>query len=188
MSCKIGTVDLANVVQQTATEYGVDPSIALAVAQRESGVCQYRSNGSLVVSSAGAIGVMQLLPSTALDLGVDEKDPYQNIQGGVRYLAQMFSMFGNWPLALAAYNWGPARVSAALAAGQSLDNFPASVQSYVAVTCARCIINRAGTTIFAAASGSPPSGISSPLPSFQFSPAMLALVGTALVGLWIAVS
>ena len=62
------------------------------------------------VSSAGAIGLAQLMPDTADLMGVDPTDPTANLDGGARYLAQQFRSFGNWPLALAAYNAGPEAV------------------------------------------------------------------------------
>jgi soluble lytic murein transglycosylase-like protein len=57
---------------------------------------------------------MQLMPATAKDLGVDPKDPEQNVEGGSRYLAQQLKKFGSPELALAAYNWGPANVERAI--------------------------------------------------------------------------
>ena len=64
----------------------------------------YRQNA---VSSAGAIGLGQLMPATARDLGVDPRDPLQNLDGSARYLAMMLETFGDPRLALAAYNAGP---------------------------------------------------------------------------------
>jgi len=90
----------------TANEYGVDPNLALAVASTESGMNQG------AVSSAGAVGVFQLMPSTAAGLGVNPYDVNGNIEGGVKYLSQLQDQFGgNTQLMLAAYNAGPGAVA-----------------------------------------------------------------------------
>ena len=92
-------------ISTAATAYALDPKLIEAVAWRES---RFRSNA---LSSKGAIGVMQLMPDTARDLGVDPHDPAQNIRGGALYLRRMLSTFGgDVRLALAAYNAGPAAV------------------------------------------------------------------------------
>ena len=92
-------------VTATATRHGVDPKLAQAIAIAESGLNQDD------ISEAGAIGVMQLMPATAVSLGVDPYDEDENIEGGVRFLSQMLERFnGNIPLAVAAYNAGPGAV------------------------------------------------------------------------------
>ena len=62
-------------------------------------------------SSKGAIGLAQLMPFTARNLGVNPHDPKQNLEGGARYLSQQYRRFGDWRLALAAYNAGPEAVA-----------------------------------------------------------------------------
>jgi soluble lytic murein transglycosylase-like protein len=99
------TQEIQDLITQEAVSQGVDPALALAQAQAES---NFNPNA---VSSAGAIGVFQLMPATAAGLGVDPHDVAQNIQGGVSYLAQMLQKFGgDVTLALAAYNAGPGNV------------------------------------------------------------------------------
>ncbi|MBX2885954.1 MAG: lytic transglycosylase domain-containing protein [Granulosicoccus sp.] len=88
-------------------EFAVDPLLIKAIARIES--CFHVQ----AVSTAGAKGIMQLMPATAGDYGVyDLFDPDKNIQTGVRYFAEMFKKFDyNHKLALAAYNAGPGAVS-----------------------------------------------------------------------------
>ena len=98
----LGSVSTAQAtIQSLAPSYGIPPSLALAVAKQESGFNQS------AVSPKGALGVMQLMPGTASDLGVDASDESQNIAGGLDYLSQMYQKFGNWTQALEAYNAGP---------------------------------------------------------------------------------
>jgi hypothetical protein len=63
------------------------------------------------VSPVGAIGLGQIMPGTAKELGVDPTDPMQNLEGSARYLSQQYKRFGDWGTALAAYNAGPGAVS-----------------------------------------------------------------------------
>ena len=87
-----------------ARKYGVPEDLFLRLVQQESGWNQG------AVSAKGAQGLAQLMPGTAARLGVDASDPQQNLEGGARYLAMMYSRFGSWRLALAAYNAGPQAV------------------------------------------------------------------------------
>lgn len=64
----------------------------------------------VVTSHRGAVGLTQLMPRTALELGVNPWNAQQNLEGGARYLRQQHDRFGSWPLALAAYNAGPGAV------------------------------------------------------------------------------
>lgn len=92
-------------IQSAAKTHGVDPLLIQAVASVESNFNQQ------AISPAGALGVMQLMPGTASDLGVDPLNTEDNINGGAAYLAKMLEMFdGDIDLALAAYNAGPGNV------------------------------------------------------------------------------
>jgi soluble lytic murein transglycosylase-like protein len=92
------------VAKAAARKHGIPEDLFLRLVQQESGWNPH------AVSHAGATGLAQLMPGTAAKLGVDPKDPHQNLDGGARYLAMMYAKFGNWRLALAAYNAGPGAV------------------------------------------------------------------------------
>jgi hypothetical protein len=97
-------VDYRQAARDAARRYGVPEDLFMRVIQQESG---FQPD---VTSSAGAYGLAQLMPGTAADLGVDPRDPLQNLDGGARYLRQQLDAFGDPALALAAYNAGPGRV------------------------------------------------------------------------------
>ena len=82
-------------------ELGIDPALALSIAKSESG---FRHEAR---SSHGAVGVFQLMPSTARRLGVNPYCLSGNIKGGLMYYKKLYNMFGSTELALAAYNAGP---------------------------------------------------------------------------------
>lgn len=83
------------------TEFGLQRGLLDALVFRE-------SRGRMdAVSSKGALGIMQLMPGTAAELGVDPRNREQNIRGGALYLKRQIDRFGSVPLGLAAYNAGP---------------------------------------------------------------------------------
>lgn len=85
-------------------ELGIDPALALSIAKSESG---FRHEAK---SRNGAVGVFQLMPSTARRLGVNPYYLSDNIKGGLMYYKRLYNMFGSTELALAAYNAGPGTV------------------------------------------------------------------------------
>ncbi|HAW47136.1 MAG TPA: lytic transglycosylase [Roseovarius sp.] len=93
-----------DMAKQAARRHGIPESLFLRLVQQESG---WRADA---VSHKGALGLAQLMPQTARLLGVNPRDPRQNLEGGARYLAAQHRKFGSWRLALAAYNAGPQAV------------------------------------------------------------------------------
>lgn len=98
--------DLRTLATQIAEKYGIDPALFQSLVEQES------SFNPRAVSSAGAMGLTQLMPKTAQAMGVaDPYDPVQSLNGGAKYLSQMLKEFGgDRSLALAAYNAGPGAV------------------------------------------------------------------------------
>ncbi|MBX5466120.1 MAG: lytic transglycosylase domain-containing protein [Firmicutes bacterium] len=94
-------------VEPIAAKFGLPPALVIAVITEESG------GNQAARSVTGAIGLMQLEPGTAAELGIDPYNPEQNVLGGCLYLHQMLQLFhGNLSLALSAYNAGPGAVEA----------------------------------------------------------------------------
>jgi len=98
---------IADAMITAAQKYSLHPAVLEALVWQES---RWHVNA---VSPKGAMGLTQLMPGTARDLGVDPRDPLANLEGGARYLRRMLDRFGgNLPLSLAAYNAGARRVEA----------------------------------------------------------------------------
>lgn len=100
-----GTSTIDRAIAEASRAHGVDRELLSAVAWQES-----RGRMS-AVSPKGAVGVMQLMPATAAQLGIRNHDLVDNIHGGAIYLRQQIDRFGSVPLALAAYNAGPGAVA-----------------------------------------------------------------------------
>ena len=115
-------------VVKEAQRLGVDPQLALHVLYKETGNLK---NPETARSKAGALGVMQLMPRTAKELGVDPMNPEENIRGGVVYLKKMMDQFNDPTLALAAYNAGPGRVNQILRSGRGIEALPRETQNYI---------------------------------------------------------
>jgi hypothetical protein len=115
-------MDVAAEATRIAKEEGVDPALFLRLIHQESG-----SNPQTRKSSKGAIGLTQLMPDTAREMGVNPNDPIDNLRGGARYLRRQLNDFGDPSLALAAYNAGPGAVRKA----GGIPNF-AETKGYVA--------------------------------------------------------
>jgi soluble lytic murein transglycosylase-like protein len=95
-------INLENIIEKAALKYNVDADLIRSVIKAESNF------DPQATSSKGAMGLMQLMPETAKDLGVkDAYDAQQNVMGGTSYLKSLLDRYdGKVDLALAAYNWG----------------------------------------------------------------------------------
>lgn len=124
MSCRTNLVPL---IVAAAARQGVPADVALSVAEYESGKCHWMADGAVKRGRDGEVGLMQVMPSTGQ--GYNLYDVKENIAAGVGYLRAMYDRFGSWPLAVAAYNWGPRYVQDAIRGAR---RFPASVMQYVA--------------------------------------------------------
>ena len=98
------TANVKTHIVKHALDMGIDPALALSIAKTESGFCHDKR------SRHGAVGVFQLMPSTAKKLGYNPYYLNENIKGGLEYYKMMYNKFGSVELALAAYNAGPGNV------------------------------------------------------------------------------
>jgi cell division septation protein DedD len=121
-------------IQEAATKYDMPETWIRSLMRVESGGKEYQ-NGDLITSGAGAMGLMQVMPSTydelrdRYNLGDDPFDPHDNIMAGVAYMREMYDLYGS-PGFLAAYNAGPARLDDYLA---DLRPLPDETRRYVAM-------------------------------------------------------
>jgi hypothetical protein len=99
--------------------YGLPAGLLSRVAYQES---RYNPNAK---SPAGALGLMQFMPATAKDFGLNPLDPEASIWAAAKYLKQLYNKFGNWKEALAAYNWGQGNV-----AKKGLEKAPTETRNY----------------------------------------------------------
>jgi hypothetical protein len=98
-------VDYRAAAVELAQKYGLDPNLFVRQIQQESGF------NPEARSPAGALGLAQLMPGTALDMGVMRIDPMQNLEGGAKYMRMLLDRYnGDYPKALAAYNAGMGNV------------------------------------------------------------------------------
>ena len=121
-------------IREASTRFQVPEQWVRAVMRQESGGRQYGSGGNLTTSSAGAMGLMQVMPETydtlrwRYDLGDDPYHPHNNILAGTAYIREMYDKYGS-PAFLAAYNAGPRRLERYLAGTTEL---PTETVNYLA--------------------------------------------------------
>lgn len=112
-----------------AKEIGLPANLGRYMLNKETGGLK---NPETAKSKAGAYGPAQLMPATARELGVDIKNPEENVKGGLRYLKKMYDRYnGDERLALAAYNAGPGNVDKAIKAGSGIAGLPTETKGYV---------------------------------------------------------
>jgi hypothetical protein len=116
----------AEVIKE-AKRIGLPPEIAVHSLYKETGGLK---DPELARSKAGALGVMQLMPATARELGVNPMNPMENIQGGVGYLKKLYDKYQDPQLTLMAYNAGPGRVDRALRSREGISSLPHETLAY----------------------------------------------------------
>lgn len=121
--------DYKTYATKMAEKYNVDPGVILKMMAKETGGLK---NPEVAVSPKGAVGVMQLMPATAKELGVsDPTNPFENIEGGVKYFARLEKKYDNPQLAMIAYNWGPGNTDKWLKSGADFSKLPKETRKYI---------------------------------------------------------
>ena len=103
---KAAKMDIPTAIKSVSKKFDIPEDLLHKMVKTESG------GNQSATSPKGARGIMQLMPGTAKDLGVNLNDPIENIYGGAKYLKQQKDKFGSWDRALWAYNAGPGKVEA----------------------------------------------------------------------------
>jgi len=116
----------AGMIERAERENGIPPMMLERLLYQES---RYRADiiSGAVRSPAGAVGIAQFMPATAVEMGIDPLKPEQAIPAAARYLRRLYNKFGNWSEALAAYNWGQGNV-----ARKGIDAAPRETRNYYA--------------------------------------------------------
>lgn len=115
----------ADAINAAQNQYGIPDNILAKLLNTESSFSPAVISGQKR-SSTGAVGIAQFMPATANDLGVNPLDPVASIDAAGSYLSTLFAKFGDWPTALAAYNWGMGNVEK-----KGLKNAPPETVNYV---------------------------------------------------------
>lgn len=128
-SSKIANYTYWDIAWQAATYYGINPNLFERQINQESGFNPW------ALSPAGAEGIAQFMPATAASMGVNPWDPVSALWGAARLMAQLNNQFGNYAMALAAYNAGPGAVQYAINVGGNSWYYylPYETQNYVSV-------------------------------------------------------
>lgn len=193
------TTEIKIRIVQVAIAKGVAPLLALAVAKTESNF-----NPS-ALSPAGAIGVFQLMPGTAGDLGVDPWNWEENIDGGIRHLAYLLSKYpGRQEFALAAYNWGQGNVNRVLNQSSStaypsttvissfpinifLAALPAETSSYIPKVMNNMIVLQNDSALIGAGGGGGDIITPTPSPGVEISDSDIKIIAGVTVGILLIV-
>jgi soluble lytic murein transglycosylase-like protein len=119
--------EIEQFIRWLAPQFGLDAELHLRQCHAESNFNQ------AAISPCGAVGLMQLMPATAAELKVDPKDWRQNVTGALKYMARLKAKYGEYPKALAAYNWGGGHLDKCIAAhgDKWREHLPAETSAYL---------------------------------------------------------